>query len=89
MLPDVYGIFYEVNHDNCLIFITVITYCAALRSFDGKSVKNVILVCKKRNIPTLYVKVNECLGQPVYYMYMYIHSQYVGRTCALDCVFIP
>ena len=35
----VYGIFYEIYHDNCLIFTTFIIYCAVLRSFDGKSIK--------------------------------------------------
>ena len=34
----VYGIFYEIYHDNCLIFTPFISYCAVLRSFDGNSV---------------------------------------------------
>ena len=62
----VYGIYYEIYHDNCLIFTTFVTYCAVLRSFDGKSVKNFHLsLQKKRNIPTLYEKVHNFLGHPV------------------------
>ena len=58
----VYGIFYEIYHDDCLIFTTFITYCAVLRSFDGKNLS----LPKERNIPTLYEKVHDVLGHPVH-----------------------
>ena len=63
----VYEIFYEIYHDNCLIFRTFITYCVVPRSFDGKSVFLFSFRLQKcRNIPTLYEKVHDFLGHPVH-----------------------
>ena len=50
------GIVYEIYHFNWLIFTTFITYCAVLRSFDGKSVKIFIKVCQKIEIHKSTIK---------------------------------
>ena len=43
----VYGMFYEVYHFNWSVFTTSITYCAVLRSSDGKCV-NIFIKFAKR-----------------------------------------
>ena len=55
----VYGIFYKIDHFNCLIFTTFITYDIVLRSFDGKCNIFHLSLEKDRNIPMLYEKVHE------------------------------
>ena len=50
----VYGIFKEIHHDNCLIFTTFITYCAVLRSFDGKSKIFHLSLQKKKYINSIW-----------------------------------
>ena len=58
------------------------TYRSVHRSFDGKSVKVFVEVCKKhRNIPTLYEMVLDYLGHPVYDINRSIHdAALVGHT---------